>query len=63
MYEACKTVSKSLDFFKNKLGELKRSSKNISKHSGANVHENASLASYEVSQLVAKFGKNHTIAE
>lgn len=56
-------TSKSLDFFKNKLGELKRSRKNIIKHSGANLNENATLASYEVSQLVAKCGKNHTIAE
>lgn len=55
--------SKSLDFFKNKLGELKRSRKNINNHYGANVNENATLASYEVSQLVAKCGKNHTIAE
>lgn len=52
--------SKSLDFFKNKLGELKRSRKNITKHSGANVNENATLASYEVSQLVAKCGKRRT---
>lgn len=55
--------SKSLDFFKIKLGELKRFRKNIAKHCGANVNENATLASYEVSQLVAKCGKNHTIAE
>lgn len=55
--------SKSLDFFKTKLGELKRSRKNITNHSGANVNENATLASYEVSQLVAKCGKSHTIAE
>ncbi|XP_072384381.1 zinc finger BED domain-containing protein 5-like [Diabrotica undecimpunctata] len=54
--------SKSFDFFKNKLGELKRSRKNITKHYGANVNENVTLASYEVSQLVAKCGKNHTIA-
>nr|XP_034997000.1 zinc finger BED domain-containing protein 5-like [Zootoca vivipara] len=55
--------SKSLDFFKNKLGELKTSRKTIAKHCGANVNENATLASYEVAQLVAKCGKNHTIAE
>lgn len=55
--------SKSLDFFKNKLRELKTSRKTITKHSGANVNENATLASYEVAQLVAKCGKNHTIAE
>ncbi|CAG9829508.1 unnamed protein product [Diabrotica balteata] len=42
--------SKSLDFFKNKLGELRRSRKNITKHYGANVNENATLASYERSR-------------
>ncbi|XP_072376149.1 zinc finger BED domain-containing protein 5-like [Diabrotica undecimpunctata] len=50
--------SKSFDFFKNKLGELKRSRKNITKHYGADVNKNATLASYEVSQLVAKCEKN-----
>ncbi|XP_049954694.1 SCAN domain-containing protein 3-like [Schistocerca serialis cubense] len=55
--------SKSLDFFKNKLRELKISRKTITKHCGANINENATLASYEVAQLVAKCGKNHTIAE
>lgn len=55
--------SKSIDFFKNKLEELKKSRKNITKYSGRNVNENATLASYEVAQLVAKCGKNHTIAE
>ena len=55
--------SKSVEYFKIKLGELKSSRKVIAKHSGANVNENATLASYEVSQLIAKSGKNHTIAE
>ncbi|KAK9688287.1 hypothetical protein QE152_g35656 [Popillia japonica] len=48
---------KPLDFFKNKLGELNRSRKNITKHSGANVNENATLAACR------SMGENHTIAE
>lgn len=54
--------SKSLEFFKIKLGELKRS-QNVIKSQTHNVNENATLASYEVAQLVAKSGKAHTIAE
>lgn len=56
-------TSKAIDFFKNKLGELKRFRKNIIKYSGANLNKKATLASYEVSQLVAKCGKNCTITE
>ncbi|XP_049771199.1 zinc finger BED domain-containing protein 5-like [Schistocerca cancellata] len=55
--------SKSLDVFKNKLGELKTSRKTITKHCGANVNENATLAYYKMAQLLAKCGKNHTMGE
>lgn len=55
--------SKFLDFFKLRLGELKSLKKVIRKHSATSTNENATSASYEVSQLIAKCGKNHTIAE
>lgn len=52
-----------LDFLKIKLQELKTSRTVIAQYSGKSVNENATLASNEVSQLIAKSGKNHTIAE
>lgn len=55
--------SKPAEFFKIKLGELKNSKKLMSVSAGISSSENATIASYEVSQLVAKSGKAHTIAE
>jgi len=57
--------NKSIDFFMLKLEELKKSRRVMRKSafsSGSN-NENATLASYEVAQLIAKAGKAHTIAE
>lgn len=54
---------KSLDLKKIKLVECKKSQKVLKTTTGLNINEIASFASYEVSQLVAKAGKAHTIAE
>ncbi|XP_078503770.1 zinc finger BED domain-containing protein 5-like [Lissotriton helveticus] len=54
---------KSIEFFKNKEQELLKSRKIIRKTATGSVNENALKASYEVSMLIAKAGKPHTIAE
>ncbi|XP_025192681.1 zinc finger BED domain-containing protein 5-like [Melanaphis sacchari] len=54
---------KSLDFFVVKLGEFKKSQKVMKSSTSLSGNKNATLASYEVAQLVAKSGKAHTIAE
>jgi len=56
-------TSKSLDFFVVKLGEFKKSQKVMKSSTSLSGNKNATLASYEVAQLVAKSGKAHTIAE
>eukprot|EP00102_Acyrthosiphon_pisum_P021126 XP_016658336.1 PREDICTED: zinc finger BED domain-containing protein 5-like isoform X1 [Acyrthosiphon pisum] len=55
-------TSKYLDFFVVKLGEFKKSQKVMKSSTSLNGNKNATLASYEVAQLVAKSGKAHTIA-
>lgn len=56
-------TSKSLDFFVVKLGEFKKSQKVMKSSTSLSGNKNATLASYEVAQLIAKSGKAHTIAE
>ncbi|XP_050528105.1 zinc finger BED domain-containing protein 5-like [Daktulosphaira vitifoliae] len=56
-------TSKSLDFFVAKLGEFKKSQKVMKSSTSLSGNKKATLASYEVAQLVAKSGKAHTIAE
>lgn len=56
-------VKKELRYFERLLEDLK-SRKNTIKHfSGAEQNESALKASYKVSHLIAKSGKNHTIGE
>jgi regulator of replication initiation timing len=50
-------------FFKNKEQELRQSRKVIKKITTGSCNENAVKTSYEVSMLIAKVGKIHTIAE
>ncbi|XP_046977632.1 zinc finger BED domain-containing protein 5-like [Vanessa cardui] len=54
---------KSKSFFQIKASELERSKKTMMKTATGTNNENAVLASYQVSLLVAKSGKPHTIAE
>lgn len=54
--------TKSVEFFKLKLNELKKS-QNIIKKTSLNINKNATLASYQIAELIAKSGKPHTIAE
>lgn len=54
---------KSQSFFKIKASELKRSKNIINKTATGTNNESAVLASYQVSLLIAKKGKPHTIAE
>ncbi|KAJ1137472.1 hypothetical protein NDU88_003870 [Pleurodeles waltl] len=56
-------ATKSTEFFKNKEQELRQSRKIIKKTAIGSFKENALKASYEVSMLIAKAGKPHTIAE
>jgi hypothetical protein len=56
-------ATKSIDFLKNKEQELRQSRKLIKKIATGSCNENAVKASYEVSMLIAKAGKPHTIAE
>ncbi|KAL4126234.1 hypothetical protein QTP88_010460 [Uroleucon formosanum] len=56
-------TSKSLDFFVVKLGEFKKSQKVMKSSTSLSGNKNATLASYEIAQLVSKSGKAHTIAE
>jgi hypothetical protein len=55
--------TKSIEFFKNKEQELRQSRKLIKKIATGSCNENAVKASFEVSMLIAKAGKPHTIAE
>jgi hypothetical protein len=55
--------TKSIEFFKNKEQELRQSRKLIKKIATGSCNENAVKALYEVSMLIAKAGKPHTIAE
>ncbi|XP_069063693.1 zinc finger BED domain-containing protein 5-like [Pleurodeles waltl] len=56
-------ATKCTEFFKNKEQELGQSRKIIKKTAIGSFKENALKASYEVSMLIAKAGKPHTIAE
>lgn len=56
-------TSKSLDFFKAKLGEFKKSQKVMKSSTSLSSNKNATLTSYKIAQLIAKSGKAHTIAE
>lgn len=54
--------TKSVHFFKLKLNELKKS-QNLMKKTSLNINKNATLASYQIAELIANSGKPHTIAE
>jgi predicted CoA-binding protein len=54
---------KSFEFFKNKEQELRQSIKLTKKIATGSCNENAVKTSYEMSILIAKAGKPHTIAE
>ncbi|KAJ1137675.1 hypothetical protein NDU88_004073 [Pleurodeles waltl] len=56
-------ATKCTEFLKNKEQELRQSRKIIKKTAIGSFKENALKASYEVSMLIAKAGKPHTIAE
>jgi phenylalanyl-tRNA synthetase alpha subunit len=56
-------ATKSIGFLKNKEQELRQSRKPIKKIATGSCKENAVKASYEVSMLIAKAEKPHTIAE
>jgi predicted CoA-binding protein len=56
-------ATKSITFLKNKEQELRQSRKLIKKIAMGSCNENAVKASYEVSMLIVKAGKPHTIAE
>jgi predicted CoA-binding protein len=56
-------ATKSIKFFKNKEQELRQSRKQIKKIATSSCNENAVKASYDVSMLIVKAGKPHTIAE
>jgi hypothetical protein len=56
-------ATKSIEFLKNKEQELRQSRRLIKKISTGYCNENAVKASYEVSMLISKAGKPHTIAE
>jgi hypothetical protein len=56
-------ATKSFGFLKNKEQELRQSRKPIKKIATFSCNENTVKASYEVSMLIAKAEKPHTIAE
>lgn len=56
-------ISKPLEFFKTKLYELQESQKIIKKTGTTSINKQALTTSFEVSLLIAKSGKPHTIAE
>jgi len=56
-------VNKELQYFERLLEDLNNRKNNIKQFSGAEQNENALKASYKVSHLIAKSGKNHTIGE
>jgi hypothetical protein len=56
-------ATKSIEFLKNKEQELRQSRKLIKKIATGSCNKNAAKASYEVSMLIAKAGKPHTVAE
>jgi hypothetical protein len=56
-------ATKSIEFLKNKEQEIRQSRKLIKEIATGSCNENAVKASYEVSMLIAKAGKPHTIAE
>jgi predicted CoA-binding protein len=56
-------ATKSIELLKNKQQELRQSIKLIKKIATGSCNENDVKASYEVSMLIAKAGKHHTIAE
>lgn len=54
--------TKPMEFFKLKLNELKKF-QNVMEKTSLNINKNATLASYQIAELIAKSGKPHTIAE
>nr|XP_022902365.1 zinc finger BED domain-containing protein 5-like [Onthophagus taurus] len=56
-------VTKDIDFYQNKLRDLKASQKLIEKTAFGSNNEKAVIASYQVALLIAKSGKPHTIGE
>jgi len=56
-------VNKDLEYFKRLLEDLNCRKTTIKHFSGADKNEKALRASYKVSHLIAKCGKNHTIGE
>jgi hypothetical protein len=56
-------ATKSIEFFKNKEQELRQGRKLIKKIATGSCNENAMKVSYEVTMLIAKAGKSHTIAK
>ncbi|KAL4125866.1 hypothetical protein QTP88_010103 [Uroleucon formosanum] len=56
-------ANKEVQYFERLLEDLKNRKNNIKQFSGAEQNENALKASYKVNHLIAKYGKNHTIAE
>lgn len=56
-------ANKDLEYFKRLLEDLTSRKSSIKYFSGADKNEKALKASYKVSHLIAKSGKNHTIGE